>query len=111
MTLQLELCDVQPDLFARLDSDDPLASPGVRVWPGVSRGPQQPGVRGVGPPTLGPGVQQEVAGGEALPGHAVVRGEDDGDEVVRAGQVGRQDGATVAAHETPGLGQAGVVPD
>ena len=111
MTLQFKLCDVQSDLFARLNSDDPLAGPGVRVGPGVARGPHQARVRGVGPPALSPGVQQEVAGGEAVPSNAVVRGEEDGHEVVGAGEVGRQDGATVATHQTPGLRQAGVVPD
>ena len=111
MTLQFKLCDVQSDLFARLNSDDPLAGPGVGVGPGVTRGPEEPCVCGVGPPTLSTGVQQEIAGGEALPSNAVVRGEDESDEVIRAGQVGRQDGATVATHETPGLGDGGVVPD
>ena len=111
MTLKIELCDVESDLSARLNSDDPLASPGVRVGAGISRGPELPGVRGVGPTALSPGVQQEVAGGEAVPRTDVVRGEDQSDEVIRAGEVGREDGATVAAHETPGLGEAGVIPD
>ena len=57
MTLQFKLCDVQSDLFAGLNSDDPLAGPGVRVGPGVAGGPDQPGVCGVGPPALSPGVQ------------------------------------------------------
>ena len=50
--------------------------------------------------TLGPGVQEDVAGREPVPGDAVVAGEHEADQAVAAGQVGRRNSATEAAHQT-----------
>ena len=69
------------------------------IWLWISRRPDDTSIRGVVTSTLGPGVQEDVAGGEPVPGDAVVAGEHDGHHAVAAGQIRRWNITTEATHQ------------